>query len=682
MTMDSSRGEPSGQPQMMGGAAAQKLTTNDALAAYQKAVKDIFEDKKEKYEEFFEVMKDFKAQRIDTVDVIERVKDLFQGHQKLLLGFNTFLPKGYEITLPLEDEQRPPQKKPVEFEEAISFVNKIKTRFEGDDHVYKSFLDILNMHRMENKSIAEVYQEVAALFQDNSDLLVEFTHFLRDTSGAASIHYAPSHKNSMLSDRSSAMPPMRQMHVDKKERTMGSYTDYDDDCPDPDRDRALMKADKEQRRRGEKEKERKEDGERRDHEWDDRDFDHDGSRDFNMQPFHHKWQDSHMTEDSANEQVHPGAQGDENFAEHFISSSYEDRNSAKSMYSQKLAYCDKVKEKLRNPDDYVEFLKYVHCFSKEIITRSELQSLVSDLLGRYPDLMDAFDEFLACEKKALRSEGNLSRSVKVEDMDRDHDCERDDGVNNRERGTWKGDTFEKNGASGNKEVGGQKISIFSSKDKYLAKPINELDLSNCERCTPTHLLLPKNYPIPSASQKTELVSEVLNDPLASVTSGSEDYSSKHVRKNQYEESLFRCKDDRFDLDMLLDSMNVTTKCVEELLEKINNGMIKMDSPIRIDEHLTAVNLRCIEQLCGDHGRDVMDLLRKNGPLALSDILTCLKQKQEEWARCRSDSNEVGADICDKNYPESQDTKSLSRKALLTETKEFSEKKRTENGQEQ
>jgi len=64
--------------------------------------------------------------RIDTVGVIARVKDLFKGHPRLILGFNTFLPKGYEITLNDEDEA-PPKK--VEFEEAISFVNKIKVTF-------------------------------------------------------------------------------------------------------------------------------------------------------------------------------------------------------------------------------------------------------------------------------------------------------------------------------------------------------------------------------------------------------------------------------------------------------------------------------------------------------------------------------------------------------------------------
>lgn len=33
-------------------------------------------------------------------------------------------------------------------------------RFKHDQHVYKSFLDILNMYRKENKEISEVYNEV------------------------------------------------------------------------------------------------------------------------------------------------------------------------------------------------------------------------------------------------------------------------------------------------------------------------------------------------------------------------------------------------------------------------------------------------------------------------------------------------------------------------------------------
>lgn len=63
--------------------------------------------------------------RIDTSGVILRVKELFKGNRDLILGFNTFLPEGHEIILPPEDEPFL-KKKPVEFDEAISFVTKIK----------------------------------------------------------------------------------------------------------------------------------------------------------------------------------------------------------------------------------------------------------------------------------------------------------------------------------------------------------------------------------------------------------------------------------------------------------------------------------------------------------------------------------------------------------------------------
>uniref|UniRef100_A0A0R0L652 Histone deacetylase interacting domain-containing protein n=1 Tax=Glycine max TaxID=3847 RepID=A0A0R0L652_SOYBN len=688
----SSRGEASGQPQMMNG-GAQKLTTNDALA-YLKAVKDIFQDKRDKYDDFLEVMKDFKAQRIDTVGVIARVKELFKGHRDLILGFNTFLPKGYEITLPSEDDQ-PAPKKPVEFEEAINFVNKIKTRFQGDDHVYKSFLDILNMYRKEDKSITEVYQEVAAIFQDHPDLLDEFTHFLPDASAAASTHYA-SARNSMLRDRSSAMPTIRQLHVEKRERTIVSHGDHDPsvDRPDPDHDRGLLRIEKE-RRRVEKEKERREDRDKRERERDDRDYEHDGARD--RERFSHKR--NRKAEDSGAE---PLLDADENFGVRPMSSTCDDKNSLKSMYSQEFAFCEKVKEKLRNPDDYQEFLKCLHIYSREIITRHELQSLVGDLLGKYPDLMEGFNEFLlqsekndggflagVMNKKSLWNDGHGLKQIKVEDKDRDQDRDRDryrdDGMKERDREFRERD---KSTAIANKDVLGSKMSLYPSKEKYLSKPINELDLSNCDQCTPSYRLLPKNYPIPVASQKTELGAEVLNDYWVSVTSGSEDYSFKHMRKNQYEESLFRCEDDRFELDMLLESVNVTTKRVEELLDKINSNIIKGDSPIRIEEHLTAINLRCIERLYGDHGLDVMEVLRKNAPLALPVILTRLKQKQEEWARCRADFSKVWGEIYAKNYHKSldhrsfyfkqQDTKSLSTKALLAEIKEICEKKRKDD----
>ena len=44
--------------------------------------------------QFLDIMKEFKAQSIDTPGVIDRVLQLFHGHRELILGFNTFLVRG------------------------------------------------------------------------------------------------------------------------------------------------------------------------------------------------------------------------------------------------------------------------------------------------------------------------------------------------------------------------------------------------------------------------------------------------------------------------------------------------------------------------------------------------------------------------------------------------------------
>lgn len=48
--------------------------------------------------------------------------------------------------------------------------------------MYKSFLEILNMYRKEEKTIEKVYEEVELLFKNHTDLLEEFTNFLPDSS--------------------------------------------------------------------------------------------------------------------------------------------------------------------------------------------------------------------------------------------------------------------------------------------------------------------------------------------------------------------------------------------------------------------------------------------------------------------------------------------------------------------
>ncbi|KAF9567836.1 hypothetical protein CPC08DRAFT_680594 [Agrocybe pediades] len=72
------------------------LNVTDALT-YLDAVKNQFNDNPDVYNQFLDIMKDFKSQLIDTPGVIQRVSRLFHGNPYLIQGFNTFLPMGYRI---------------------------------------------------------------------------------------------------------------------------------------------------------------------------------------------------------------------------------------------------------------------------------------------------------------------------------------------------------------------------------------------------------------------------------------------------------------------------------------------------------------------------------------------------------------------------------------------------------
>ena len=48
-------------------------------------------------EAFMEILEDVKKKRVDTPTLIARVKHLFRDHPDLMVGFNVFLPPGYEI---------------------------------------------------------------------------------------------------------------------------------------------------------------------------------------------------------------------------------------------------------------------------------------------------------------------------------------------------------------------------------------------------------------------------------------------------------------------------------------------------------------------------------------------------------------------------------------------------------
>jgi paired amphipathic helix protein Sin3a len=81
-----------------------RLKVEDALS-YLDQVKYKFGNQPQVYNDFLDIMKEFKSQSLDTPGVIERVSNLFKGHAELIVGFNTFLPPGYKIEVQQTTEQ-------------------------------------------------------------------------------------------------------------------------------------------------------------------------------------------------------------------------------------------------------------------------------------------------------------------------------------------------------------------------------------------------------------------------------------------------------------------------------------------------------------------------------------------------------------------------------------------------
>ena len=171
-------------------------------------------------------------------------------------------------------------------------------------------------------------------------------------------------------------------------------------------------------------------------------------------------------------------------------------------------------------------------------------------------------------------------------------------------------------------------------------PMSEIDFTNCGHMGVSYRSLPSDYPIPVCSGRTLLCEEVLCDEWVSVPSGSEDFSYSNYRKNQYEESLFKCEDDRFELDMLIETNASTIRAIEPLLDEGEKDRGRGKPDLR---GLKAFHFQAIERVYGDHGQEIVDHIKRAPLVAINVVLPRLRQKDEEWRKARRDMNKVYTD---------------------------------------
>ncbi|XP_056132358.1 paired amphipathic helix protein Sin3b [Lampris incognitus] len=635
----------------------QKLKVEDALS-YLDQVKIRFGNDPGIYNKFLDIMKEFKSQSIDTPGVINRVSQLFHGHPDLVLGFNAFLPPGYRIEIPKngmvflqsplstqvsqqgknltspavtttsssssathseagpaqssevmtapsenlsspttagppeppsrlslpltgrENQNQAPsssvsppasEPSPVEFDSAISYVNKIKNRFLDHPEIYRAFLEILHTYQKEQLEAKEsrgsrgssgmtedeVFSKVASLFKGQEDLLAEFGQFLPDA------------KRSLFTG-SSLTGGKEQLKRPEEEDMMSKQGKK--------RPRPMLLP--------------------------------------HMTPLLKKKMKYSCTKDQSFAAV------------------------GKHGVLREFTFFDKVRRLFKSQEVYENFLRCIALFNQEVVSGAELLQLVTPFLGKFPELYTQFKSFLG-DKELSHSASGLS------------------------------DRYMEGG-------GGR-----------------EVDYASCKRLGSSYRALPKTYQQPKCSGRTAICKEVLNDTWVSFPSWSEDSTFVSSKKTPYEEQLHRCEDERFELDVVLETNLATIRVLESVQKKLSRLSPEDQDRFRLDDCLggtsEVIQRRAVYRIYGDKAPEIIEGLKRSPATAVPVVLKRLKAKEEEWREAQQGFNKIWREQYEKAYLKSldhqgvnfkqNDMKALRSKSLLNEIESVYDERQEQSTEE-
>jgi len=630
------------------------------------------------------------------------------------------LPSGPGGSVVSQVENSPPGRC-IEFNQAINYVNKIKNRFSSSVWVYRHFLEILHTYQKEQKTIEEVYEQVAKLFRDHPDLLDEFTHFLPDSTSIAlqsAEHRARGYSRQIAAP--TAKPAALQgISTGSKRKQPSSLVQRNQVAsstpvkpPTPTSSKRMKPAGvlDEFRESSPSLQKRFVDPSRT----------LTGSASAAGTPVvggakipKPNKKESRKKEKLSISAAESGTQGLNTDASGMANARLQ-MDSISPSKRQELMFFEHIREKLgpQGRQIYSEFIKCLSLFSKEIISKQELVMLSEELFENHPGVYRAFTAYLdgvvslkACadaarqvllkeadgaqaslEARAPSRLGSSSAAINASGAIGPSGMEASEatafGTTALSSPMASSSTLLNTTAADGMTV--EQMEEALSNPKLVAKlhamrsrPMSEIAAESAQKSTESYKKLPPDFPMPVCSGKLELERKTLNDVWVSVPTGSEDYSNKQQRKNQYEENLFRCEDDRYELDMVIETNASTIMRLEPIAATIS----KLSSDDKKRHALAAgalgpVHFRAIERIYGDHGVEVVEQVRLNPAVAIPVVLQRLKQKDEHWRRARQEMNKIWREVCDKNYLKSLDHRSFifkqadkkewSSKALLSE----------------
>lgn len=319
------------------------------------------------------------------------------------------------------------------------------------------------------------------------------------------------------------------------------------------------------------------------------------------------------------------------------------------------AFFDKVRKALRNKEVYDNFLRCLTLFNQEIISKSELIGLVSPFLSKFPELHRWFQEFLGSSIGS--SIGGHSGASIQGPPHADHIplpvSQRPDHHRQTTSGTF----------PPNSNLGGPLSGSMAGTGGDHAQ--QEIDLSTCKRLGASYCALPKFQEARKCSGRTQLCREVLNDQWASFPTWAEDSTFITSRKTHYEEIIYRCEDERFELDVVIETNSATIRVLEGVSKKISRMGAEELQRFRLDDQLggnsPTIHQRALRRIYGDKAAEVIQGLKKNPAVAVPVVLKRLKCKEDEWREAQKGFNKLWRDQNEKYYLKSLDHQGINFK---------------------
>ncbi|KAI9741094.1 MAG: Transcriptional regulatory protein sin3 [Cirrosporium novae-zelandiae] len=494
---------------------------------------------------------------------------------------------------------------PVEFNHAISYVNKIKVldallrntnnftdkkiknRFSNQPEIYKQFLEILQTYQRESKPIQDVYAQVVNLFGGAPDLLEDFKQFLPESAAhAKAAAAARAAEEAAVSNNIRTEPvsgTMGQVQTPGKLPPVGNF------APPP----SVGKDNKRRKTSGAVQAMAM--------------VGHPG-------PGPREIETSNMrglrpdpppgTNRSARTAIHEPAITSPTLTPALPQPMKPNKNGS---VPEELSWFDRLKKAIGNKTTYNEFLKLCNLFNQSLITTDVFIQRAESYCGNNLELIQWLKEFV----------GWTEPDVIIQPRPQDES---------------------------------QKIN-----------------LSHCRSYGPSYRLLPKRETQKPCSGRDETCRSVLNDEWAShPTWASEDSGFVAHRKNTYEEQLHRIEEERHDYDHHIESLQATITLLEPIIKHTESLIPEEKAAFNLPNGLggqsEAIWQHIVKKIYDrENGQAVIDALLRTPAAAGPIVLDRLMQKLEEWRASQREWEKVWREQTLKTYDKSLDHQGISVK---------------------